>query len=209
MEMNLKTALTASVILAMTGCITVNVPLGNGEAGPSYLWTLRWEAPAESQRPGAFAVPLRVKDLDAAGSYQLSGMVVIGMDGTVRESSDNRWASRPGALLSEMLSRDLLAAGGFPGVFRTAASVNDIVTIEGYVREFGAQQVDSTTWIAVLDVDVTLLGSRGVEILMQKNYRYQRRMPERGFGELSNQLSALSSTWSDAVRNDIYTVLSN
>jgi len=209
MAMNLKTLFTATVILAATGCITVNVPLGGGETAPSYQWTLRWDPPERSQRAGSFSCPLRVKDLDAAGSYQLSGMVVAREGGTIRESSDNRWACRPGALLSDMLSRDLLAAGGFPGVFRTAASINDMLTIEGYVREFGAQQVDSTTWIAVFDVDVTLLGNRGVEILLQKNYRYQRRMPSPGFMELAEQLSVLSSTWSEAVRNDIYAALSN
>ena len=107
-----------------------------------------------------------------------------------------------------MLSRDIMAAGGFAGVFRTAASVTGMVTLEGYIREFGAQQVDSTTWIAVLDVDVTLLGDRGMEILFQKNYRYQRRMPAPGFRELSEQMSALSSAWSEAVREDLYGVLS-
>lgn len=207
--MRYKLALTASVLLVVTGCITVNVPLGSGENLPTYQWTLRWAPPSELQRAGSFDVALRIKDLDASGSYQLSGMVVTRSDGTIHESSDNRWAGRPGAMLSEMLSRDLIAAGGFPAVFRTAASVNDMVTIEGYVREFGAQQVDSTTWIAVIDVDVTILGDRGAEILLQKNYRYQRRMPSSGFKELADQMSVLASTWADAVRGDIYETLSD
>jgi hypothetical protein len=100
-----------------------------------------------------------------------------------------------------------VAEGSFPAVFRTATTVNDILTLEGYVREFGATQVDSTTWIAVLDVDVTLLGNRGAEILMQKNYRYQRRLPSTGFGELATQLSVLGATWSEEVRDDIRSVL--
>jgi ABC-type uncharacterized transport system auxiliary subunit len=204
-----KLFLTVSVLLVVTGCITVNVPLGNTDQLPAYQWILKWDAPASSQRAGSFTNSLRVRDFDAVGSYQLSGMVVTHADGTVHESSDNRWAIRPGAMLSEMLSRDLIAAGGFPGVFRTATSVTDVLTLEGYVREFGARQVDSTTWIAVFDVDVTLLGNRGVDVLFQKNYKYQRRMPAPGFRELTDQLSALSSTWSDAVRNDIYSAISN
>jgi ABC-type uncharacterized transport system auxiliary subunit len=207
--MKLKLVLTAFLLLLTTACITVNVPLGNGESVPMYQWTLRWAPPSEEYRAGTFSLPLRIKDLDASGSYQLSGMVVVRADGTLEESSDNRWAARPGAMLAEMLSRDIIAAGGFPAVFRTASSVNDIVTVEGYVREFGALQVDSTTWMAVLDVDVTLLGSRGAEILLQKNYRYQRRMPGPGFGELAEQLSALSATWAEAVRGDICSVLAD
>lgn len=203
-----QSALTLiSVMLLFAGCITVNVPLGGGETGPSFQWMLLWDPP-ESVRTPAVSNSIRVKDLEAAGSYQLSGMVVRHEDGTVSESSDNRWVTRPGAMLSEMLSRDMMAEGSFPAVFRTAVTVNDMLTVEGYVREFGATQVDSTTWIAVLDVDVTLLSDRGAVIVMQENYRYERRMPSSGFEELSRQLSVLSSTWSEDVRSDFMTILS-
>jgi len=204
--MKKKLILSLAFLLLFAGCITVNVPLGGGETGPSFQWQLRWVSPVE---PGEviFLNSLRIKDFDAAGSYQLSGMVVRHSDGTLSESSSNRWATRPGAMLSEMLSRDLLIAGSYPAIFRTPTSVNDVLTVEGYVREFGATQVDSTTWIAVLDVDVTLLSSRGSEILMQKNYRYERRMPENGFASLTEQLSVLGSIWSETVISDMAGVL--
>ena len=195
-----------SLLLVFTGCITVNVPLGGGESVPSFQWELRWDIPSE---PGGliFSNALRIKDLDAAGSYQLSGMVVKRDDGTVTESSTNRWASRPGAMLSEMLSRDILARGNFPAVFRTATSVDNLFTVEGYIREFGATRVDSLTWIAVLDVDLTLFGDRGAVVLLQENYRYERRMDEPGFKPLADQMSVLGSLWSEAVMSDIAAVL--
>jgi len=199
-------AVLSVILIAATGCITVNVPLGGGDVGPSYQWILKW-APPEEQRTPSSSIPIRIKDMEAAGSYQLSAMIVVNADGVLRESSDNRWAARPGALLSEMLSRDIMAECSFPAVFRTAASVSDVLTVEGYVREFGATQIDSTTWIAVLDVDVTLLGNRGAEIIMQKNYRYQRRLPSPGFSELAEQLSLLGAIWSEEVRSDFHTVL--
>lgn len=195
-----------STMLLFAGCITVNVPLGGGETAPSFQWMLLWDPP-EARRTPVVSSSLRVKDLEAAGSYQLSGMVIRHADGTLSESSDNRWATRPGAMLSEMLARDIMAEGSFPAVFRTAVTVNDMLTVEGYVREFGATQVDSTTWIAVFDVDVTLLSDRGAVILFQKNYRYERRMPSSGFEELSRQLSVLSSTWSEDVRSDFLDIL--
>jgi uncharacterized lipoprotein YmbA len=202
-----KKLITASaILLVFTGCITVNVPLGGGETGPSYLWQLQWVSPVQH---GDVTIlnSLRIKDFDAAGNYQLSGMVVRHSDGTVSESSNNRWASRPGAMLSEMLSRDLLIAGSYPAIFRTATSVNNLLTVEGYVREFGATQIDSTTWVAIMDVDVTLLSSGGSAILMQKNYRYERRMPATGFKTLTEQLSVLGSIWSEAVITDMESVL--
>ncbi len=204
--MKYRVTLLLSVLLAFTGCITVNVPLGGGETAPSFQWELRWDTPRESGDV-LFSNALRIKDLDASGSYQLSGMVVKQDDGTVIESSTNRWVSRPGAMLSEMLSRDLLASRNYPAVFRTAASVNNLLTIEGYIREFGATRVDSLTWIAVLDVDVTLLGDRGAVVLMQQNYRYERRMDEPGFKPLADQMSVLGSLWSEAVMSDIAAVL--
>lgn len=204
--MKLKLAITA--VLMSAGCITVNVPLGTGETGPSYQWLLRWEAP-HAGISRTFSSPVRVRDFEGSGSYQLSGMVLERADGSIRESSDNRWAARPGAMLGEMLARDLQAAGGFPAVFRTAASVNEIVTVEGYVRQFGAVQKDSTTWTAVFDVDVTLMGSRGSEIIFQKNYSYTEDLPAPGFRELAEALSNLSEMWSEQVRADLYSHLSN
>jgi ABC-type uncharacterized transport system auxiliary subunit len=206
----MKTVVTLSLaaLMLFSGCITVSVPLGGGDAEPSFKWRLRWDAPRETGDV-VFSCALRIKDLDASGSYQLSGMVIKRGDGSVTESSSNRWAARPGSMLSELLSRDLLLSGNYPAVFRTAVSVNNLLSLEGYVREFGATQVDSVTWIAVLDVDITLFANRGNEIILQKNYRYERRMPEPGFKPLSDQMSVLGSQWSEAVMNDLATALSH
>ena len=185
MEMKKRIALyLITAALTFAGCITVNVPLGGGDSEPSFQWQLRWDSP-----------------------IQLSGMVVTHVDGTIAESSSNRWVSRPGAMLSEMLSRDIQITGHYPAVFRTAASVADILTVEGYVREFGASQVDSTTWMAVLDVDVTLMSNRGSDVLMQKNYRFEKLMPESGFKALAEQMSLLGYLWSEEVMTDLAEVL--
>ena len=206
MNKNIFAIVSLSIIMIFTGCITVNVPLGGGETTPSFQWQIEWEPPSEIGSQ-LFINPLRVKDLDASGSYQITGIVVKHSDGTIAESSNNRWVGRPGAMLSENLSRDLLIGGNFPAIFRTAASVDDIVTVEGYVREFGATQIDSLTWIAVLDVDVTLLGTRGSSILMQKNYRYERNLPEPGFQILAEQMSELGALWADSVISDFERIL--
>ncbi len=193
-------------LFMFSGCITVNVPLGGGDSQPSFQWQLRWDSPVEHGNL-IYSNILRVRDLEASGSYQLSGMVVRRSDGSITESSSNRWVSRPGAMLGELLSRDLQVTGNYPAIFRTAVSVNNVLTVEGYVREFGATQVDSTTWIAVLDVDVTLMGIRGNEVLLQRNYRYEKEMPETGFQTLADQMSLLGLQWSEAVMSDIAAIL--
>lgn len=206
MEMKKLVVLFLTALLIFTGCITVNVPLGGGDLAPSFQWQLRWDAPIETGNQ-IFTNALRIKDFDASGSYQLSGMVVRYDDGSVSESSSNRWVTRPGAMLGEMLSRDFQATGNYPSIFRIATSVDNLLTVEGYIREFGATQVDSITWIAVLDVDVTLMGNRGSEVLLQRNYRYERSMLETGFKTLSEQMSVIGALWSEAVMTDIASVL--
>lgn len=195
-----------AALLVFTGCFTVTIPLGGGESVPSFQWQLRWEAPVKTGNL-IFTNILRVRDFDASGSYQLSGIVVKYDDGSVSESSENRWVTRPGAMLSEMLSRDLQVTGNYPAIFRTATSADNLLTVEGYVREFGATQVDSVTWIAVFDVDVTLMGNRGTEVLLQQNYRYEKSMPETGFKTLTEQMSLLGTLWSEEVMADIAGVL--
>lgn len=199
-------SIAALLIFTFTGCITVNVPLGGGDSSPSFQWFLRWDSPIEHGNL-IFSNALRIKDFDASGGYQLSGMVVRYNDGSISESSSDRWVMRPGAMLSEMFSRDLQATGNYPAIFRTAVSVDNVLTVEGYLREFGATQVDSTTWIAVLDIDVTLLGSRGSEILFQQNYRYEKSMPDTGFKVLAEEMSVIGALWSEAVMTDIAGVL--
>ncbi len=205
MEMKIVKTLFLVALMVSSSCITVNIPLGGGDTEPSFKWQLQWDVPEENDVV-AFSSAIRVKDLDASGCYQLSGMVVRRMDGTLTESSSNRWAARPGSMLSELLSRDLLLSGKYPAVFRTAASLDNMITLEGYVREFGATQVDSLTWIAVLDVDVTLFGSRGSQVIFQNNYRYERRMAEPGFKFLADQMSVLGAVWSEEVMTDLASV---
>lgn len=207
MEMKRNTIiLFLASVLFFSGCITVSVPLGGGDAVPTVLWQLKWEAPEYSGNETCTNV-LRIKDFDASGSYQLSGIVIRQNDGSVDESSSNRWATRPGAMLGEMLSRDIQSTGKYPAVFRTATSVSNVITVEGYVREFGALREDSTTWMAILDVDVSLMASRGTEVLFQKNYRYEKKMPESGFKALAEQMSLMGYLWSKAVMADISGIL--
>ena len=87
MNKNIFVIVSLLVILIFTGCITVNVPLGGGETAPSFQWQLEWEPPSETGNQ-LFLNPLRIKDLDASGSYQITGIVVKHSDGTVAESHD-------------------------------------------------------------------------------------------------------------------------
>jgi len=67
--------------------------------------------------------------------------------------------------------------------------------------------VDSSTWMVVFDVDVTLLGDRSTEVIFQNNYRFEHRMDVVGYSMLAEELSSLTEIWSEQVRGDLASAL--
>lgn len=200
-----RAVLTVFILLCAASCITVNVPIGGNDGEPVTRWYLSWSRPESS---GPFlGGALRVKEFGAASDYSLSAMTLKYAEGTLSEASEDRWATRIPLLLSEMLASDLAASGIFGSVFSYAASPQDMLLVEGFVREFGATRNTEGVWTAILDVDVILLGDRGNTLLLHKNYRLERVMNTVGIPEMVNQLNVLGEIWSETARGDILGVL--
>ncbi len=189
------------VLLIAAGCINVNVRLGDETAGTVTRWDLDYPRPESTALK--FNCVIRVRDFSSAGIFEMSNMVLKLANGTVVESSLNRWSSRPSTLVAVLLTRDLIAEDTYDAVFTTTTTVPDRLIIDGYVREFGAVEVDSMVWMAVLDIDVILLGDRCNEVIFQKNYRYERQMPQTGYETLAHELAMLTEIWSEQVRGDL------
>jgi ABC-type uncharacterized transport system auxiliary subunit len=188
-------------VLAATGCINVNVRLGDDTGGPVTLWNLDYARPDAT--PLKFNRVIRVRDFSSAGVYEMNNMILRLADGTMVESTLDRWSSRPSTQVAVLLTRDLVAEDTYDAVFTTTTTVPDRLILDGYVREFGAAEVDSVTWMAVLDIDVSLLGDRCDEVIFQRNYRYESRMPGTGYDVLAHELSMLTEIWSEEVRGDL------
>lgn len=198
-------AITVCLLLCAVSCITVNVPIGGNDGEPVTRWYLSWNRPESS---GPFlGGALRVKEFGAASDYSLSAMTLKYAEGTLSEASEDRWATRIPLMLSEMLASDLAASGIFGSVFSYAASPQDMLLVEGFVREFGATRNTEGVWTAILDIDVILLGDRGNTLLFHKNYRLERVMNIVGIPEMVNQLNVLGEIWSETARGDIVGVL--
>jgi ABC-type uncharacterized transport system auxiliary subunit len=194
-------ALPLFVLLITAGCINVNVRLGDESTGPVTLWDLDYPRPESTTLK--FNRIIRVRDFSSAGIFEMSNMVLKLADGTIVESNLDRWCSRPSTLVAALLARDLMAEDTYDAVFTTTTTVPDRLIIDGYIREFGAVETDSIFWMAVLDIDVSLLGDRCDEVLFQKNYRYERRMPQTGYETLAHELAMLTEIWSEQVRGDL------
>jgi len=193
------------MLLTAAGCINVNVRLGDELTGDVTFWELDYPRPAPSALK--FERVIRVRDFSSSGVYELPSMVLRLANGSVVESASNRWSSRPSALLPVLLSRDLVAEETYTAVFLQTSTVTDRLVIDGYVREFGAVEVDSSTWMVVFDVDVTLLGDRSTEVIFQNNYRFEHRMDVVGYSMLAEELSSLTEIWSEQVRGDLASAL--
>ncbi|GEM_PF-765875 len=189
------------LLLCAVSCITVNVPIGGNDGTPVTRWYLSWSRPDPS---GPFlGGVLRVKEFGASSDYSLTAMTLKYAEGTLSEASEDRWATRIPLMLSEMLACDFAASGVFSSVFSYAASSQDMLLVEGFVREFGATRNPDGVWTAILDVDVILLGDRGNTLLFHKNYRLERVMGTVGIPEMVNQLNILGEIWSETARGDI------
>jgi len=198
-------AVTVFILLCAVSCITVNVPIGGSDGEPVTRWYLSWNRPESS---GPFlGGALRVKEFGAASDYSLTAMTLKHAEGALSEASEDRWATRIPLMLSEMLAGDLAAMGVFGSVFSYAASPQDMLLVEGFVREFGATRNTDGVWTAILDVDVILLGDRGNTLLFHKNYRLEREMGTVGIPEMVNQLNVLGEIWSETARGDIVSAL--
>lgn len=192
---------TAVFLLCAVSCITVNVPIGGNDGEPVTRWYLSWDRPEPA---GPFiGGALRVKEFGAASDYSLTSMTLKYAGGTLAEAAEDRWATRIPLMLSEMFASDLAASGVFGSVFSYAASPQDMLLVEGFVREFGATRNQDGEWTAILDIDVILLGDRGNTLLLHRNYRLERVMGTVGIEEMVNQLNVLGEIWSETARGDI------
>ena len=189
------------LLTTAAGCINVNVKLGDELTGDVTFWELDYPRPQGNALK--FERVIRVRDFSSSGAYELPSMVLRLADGSVVESASNRWSSRPSVLLSVLLARDLVAEETYTAVFLQTSTVTERLVIDGYIREFGAMEVDSSTWMVVFDVDFTLLGDRSTEVIFQKNYRFERLMAVTGYGLLASDLSVLAEIWSEQVRGDL------
>lgn len=196
---------TVCLLLCAVSCITVNVPIGGNDGTPATRWYLSWSRPDST---GPFlGGAIRVKEFGAASDYSLTSMTLKYSEGTLSEATEDRWATRIPLMLSEMFAADLSASGVFGSVFSYAASPQDMLLVEGFVREFGATRNAEGVWTAILDVDVILLGDRGNTLLLHRNYRLERAMGVVGIPEMVNQLNVLGEIWSETARGDIVSVL--
>lgn len=194
-------AFTVFLLLCAVSCITVNVPIGGSDGEPVTRWYLSWDRPEPS---GPFiGGALRVKEFGAASDYSLASMTLKYAEGTLAEATEDRWATRIPLMLSEMFASDLASSGIFGSVFSYAASPQDMLIAEGFVREFGATRNPEGVWTAILDVDVILLGDRGNTLLLHRNYRLERVMETVGIPEMVKQLNILGEIWSETARGDI------
>lgn len=182
--------------LLLTSCVSVRI-----KSEPPAITAYKLDYPVPVAVDSARGGVVRIRDFSVSPDYDRLDMILITGEGTLAQTSLHRWASRPANILADLLLRDLVGEGSFLAVFKGATAVAEDVTIHGHVREFGARK-ERSTWHAVLDMDLTLVG-RTSGIIFQKNYRFDRTMQTPGYDALAAALSTLVEEWSLTVRTDI------
>jgi len=151
------------ISLAM-GCSSMILP----EAEPPTFYQLQY-----STEPMAcdqtFNGSLLIWGFGTAAPYNRTQIVVTAANGTVRFSRKHQWVALPGALIAQMLKRDLSRGNLFPMVVTDQLNVETAYELNGRLLTFGAEKTASG-WTAELTAEVSLSSKGQERLLFQELY---------------------------------------
>jgi cholesterol transport system auxiliary component len=119
----------------------------------------------------------------------------------------HRWRANPGDMVGDSLLRDLRAAGIFKSVLSYRDMENSPLILKGSVGEF-YESDEKDDRKAILSVYITLMDTTQKEltkqIIFQKDYHYQKPVPEQTVQGFAQAMSRAAEKFSGQVITDIY-----
>jgi|UniRef100_A0A7C5AMY0 ABC-type uncharacterized transport system auxiliary subunit len=119
----------------------------------------------------------------------------------------HRWRVAPGAMVTDLLIRDLREAGMFQAVLRREGTGEGRFRLEGGVEEI--QEVDTPgTWQAALTISVTLVDLESPEVhrrvVFHKTFRAAEPLPAKTPAGLAQGMSAALRRLSGEIIQEVY-----
>ncbi len=162
----LRSAVAASVILALSGC------LGLGGKTPESLITLTptVTAPAGSVASGTAATAIAMSDFEAPAKLDLTRVPVQVTDSTIAYVEDAVWNEKPARLLRRLIAETIRARSDRLVIDGDDPGAQASLRVSGMLREFG---YDARTGEVVLVLDAAKAGA-GSSLVTR---RFQARVP--------------------------------
>jgi len=172
-------------------------------------WTLEYPPP---HLEGARTLPVVMRVERFSATAALGGQEMIYRPASNQRQSYpyQQWWAAPSDLVGDLLLRDLQASGLFEGVLAYDQQGRPRYRLEGGVREF-LEVDDPQGWRARLWVNLALVDSADPHlpgrILLQKDYRLEEPIADKGAAGLAAAMSRATRRFSRRALADIYQAL--
>ncbi len=175
------------VSLSVTGCSSLIFP----SSSPPVYYQLDHKT-TTTPCPVKFGESVRIWRFGAAGPYDHRDMVVIRDGREISVSRAFQWIAAPGAMISDILYRDLSTGGLFPQVVTANDPAQVPLDMTGRIEVFAwEREGDVSRAVLEMEVSMTENGSASGE-LFHKSYSLKSE-PESGEGSSADFVRAMGS----------------
>lgn len=195
---------TLLLLLMILPAVLLSGCAGSRTNRPVEKWMLEYSAPAPAGEMQKASIS--VERFEAAISFSGPEMIYRPNPNQRDSYPYNRWWSNPADMLSDLLLRDLRRSRLFSAVLSGGQSGDARFRLEGWVAKF--LEVDLPGgWRAELAVDLTLVDTADHSlpggILMQKSYRINKPIKEKGAPGLARAMSQAAGELSGQALRDL------
>jgi ABC-type uncharacterized transport system auxiliary subunit len=198
-------SLKKSVFIFLLMILTSGCSFGSKTAYQINQYTLEYPSPVlkEISEIKQF---IGVERFSAAQAFDTSAIVY--RDGPNLQNLDlyNRWRTKPGAMVTDFLVRDLRHSGPFRAVFYYDENDKTRYLLEGQVNEF-LESKEKDGLKAVLSLNLTFLDLSKKEItervVFQRDYRYAEALERETYAGLAQAMSKAMEKFSKQLMMDL------
>jgi ABC-type uncharacterized transport system auxiliary subunit len=164
MNRRISFAFALAVLMILPSCFNITRPYKEVS-----FYQIEYDAPKIEGNPYKDVV-VRLSELAVAPSYQ-SQKILFSTGSMKRKMYDyHMWVINPGDMLSDLLTRDMVAAGLYQAVVDNRSSLIPQYELEGIIEQI-YEKDDGSSWSSVLTIRFIFFAYRGgKQILFQRVY---------------------------------------
>ncbi len=193
----------AVTVLLLAGCLPSSRPMAIRE------YSLEYAPPAMSGQP--LPVSLRVAPLSVRSVYDRQLMVYRDDAYSTGTYFDARWSANPGAMLADLLARDLAASGLYRAVLHGPASIPGDYQLGGDVEAID-ERTTADGCAAQLEVRVLLARARGTAreaVVLQQAFSATQACACGNPRAMAAAMSSAAATLSAEVQAAVYAAIAH
>jgi ABC-type uncharacterized transport system auxiliary subunit len=193
--------LAAAAILLLGGCFPSGRPMAIREYSLEYT-----PPPVSGHR---LPVSVRVTPFSVRSVYDRQLMVYRDDEYSTGTYFDARWSANPGAMLGDLLARDLAASGLYRGVLHGPASIPGDYHLGGEIEAID-ERTTADGCAAQLEVRVLLVRARGTSreaVVLQESFGTAQACRCGNAQAMAAAMSAAAATVSGQVQAAVYTAI--